>query len=815
MGNSLENPEIMMKPKRESSSPLSEKPGQPTNRRFYIFAATILVITVVGVIQSTAQLFLSNNTWQFYTNLAINILGLVVSLAALFLVQRGRVVNAGGLLIIYVILYSLSITLLFTGLGLMMQLMVTMAGIIISLEMLTGRKRSIAIICTLMAGILSFGTDLLPSLWRISTPSSNFNIIISICFVVLVGIYILYNFKHYSLQIRLIFIFLGVNLFAVFLIAASAYYLTRITLLNNSNQKLISTAKSLSSEIQEFIDFNLNEILVQTRTPSLAGFLTFTPEQRTGSLVEIQTKKLLNDWQQQNPEYIESYAILDRSGIDILDTETGSHGLDESKGIYFLEAVTSGLPTTSPIVISATGGRVWFFSAPIIDVDNNILGVLRLRYRADVLQVLVTPYNDRSGDDSFGVLMDEYNIVLAHGLNPGVAQWVLTGLPEVEVRQLQMENRLGEIIKWLDLPFLREKLAKAKPDEIIESDMPLTGAVRPGSGAIATLGNKVWKVFFFQPRDAIFKPIEGQTEYVILFAEIAALIVISLSNLATRVFTNPIQRVTRVAEEFSHGNFTARIDVNSSDEIGALSNTLNNLASRMDATLQNLEYRVQERTRSIEVSAEIGRKLSGLLNTRELVQEVVNQLKTAFNYYHVHIYLLDSSRQNLDLVGGTGSVSEIMLAQGYKIPLGRGLVGRAALRGSYVIVSDTSKEPGWLPNPLLPETRSELAVPILFGDQVQGVLDVQQDRADGFTERDIDTIQLISSQVAIALRNSRLLDSVNQRAKNQAQLTKIIDEINSTVDVERALKVAAREVGRATGGSNTVIRVKNRVAGNT
>jgi nitrate/nitrite-specific signal transduction histidine kinase len=310
------------------------------------------------------------------------------------------------------------------------------------------------------------------------------------------------------------------------------------------------------------------------------------------------------------------------------------------------------------------------------------------------------------------------------------------------------------------------------------------------------------------------RPIQGQSELVILFAEIAALVVISLGNLSTRVFTIPIRRVTQAAEEYSRGNFSAKAVVRNQDEIGHLALTLNDLSGKMDALLKNLDNRVNERTRSIEISAEIGRQLSGLLKTQDLVSEVVNQIKIAFGYYHVQIYLMDPDRQNLVMVGGTGTAGQHMLAQGHQVPLGRGMVGRAALRGAYVLASDTSMETNWLSNPLLPETRSELAVPLLFGEQVLGVLDVQQDQANGLDERDADTLRLIGSQVAIALRNSRLLDEIQQRVSNQTQLTQIIDEIDHTRNLDRALKVAAREVGRVTGGSYTQVRYKNRVSEN-
>jgi GAF domain-containing protein len=194
---------------------------------------------------------------------------------------------------------------------------------------------------------------------------------------------------------------------------------------------------------------------------------------------------------------------------------------------------------------------------------------------------------------------------------------------------------------------------------------------------------------------------------------------------------------------------------------------------QLTALSTGLEERVGDRTRDLQLAAEVGRRVSRIRALDQLLPEAAELIRSRFDLYYTQIYLTDTTGQALVLRAGTGMVGQQLVRAGHRLAIDpTSINGTAASRKQAVLVEDTEKSPTFRPNALLPATRSELAVPLIAGDTVVGVLNLQSRQAGTFNQETLPAFEALSGQLATAIENANLINELTQarsEIENQAR----------------------------------------------
>jgi PAS domain S-box-containing protein len=272
----------------------------------------------------------------------------------------------------------------------------------------------------------------------------------------------------------------------------------------------------------------------------------------------------------------------------------------------------------------------------------------------------------------------------------------------------------------------------------------------------------------------------GALGFIVLSA-VGTLVTSGLVLLFARQLTQPLQKLTQTAAELSRGNFAVSAELENEarrqDEFGALGRAFKSMASELNDLLGTLEARVTARTSDLTTTAEIASAANQIRQLDDLISLTVNLLRDRFNFYYVQVYLVNEARTHAVLRDGTGYVGRRLLSQKHALPLdGRSLVATAIRTGERVIVQDTRREESFLPNPLLPDTRSELVVPLEVEGQIIGVLDIQHNVDNAFEPDQVQLFETLANQLAVTFYNVSVLENL---AKTRDTLQNTLARINA------------------------------------
>jgi GAF domain-containing protein/HAMP domain-containing protein len=303
-----------------------------------------------------------------------------------------------------------------------------------------------------------------------------------------------------------------------------------------------------------------------------------------------------------------------------------------------------------------------------------------------------------------------------------------------------------------------------------------------GSGIYSNaLGEQVIGVYHWMPelqvalmaeenRSEALAPLATTLTINLAVIAIAVLAAGGLSLSITGNISDAIGELVQTSQRLSTGELSLQARVVRDDEIGSLARAFNSMASQLRDLVSNLEQRVAERTAEvqqrsaqIQLASEVARDIAATTDLEKLLNQSVNLIRDRFNFYHAGIFLLDDSGEYAILRAATGEAGRMMLAQNHKLRVGAlGIVGAATGKGEPHISLDVRADPTHYKNPLLPDTRAEMALPLRIGQGVIGALDVQSREPNAFSQDDVKVLQTMADQLAVAIENARLILQLNQ-----------------------------------------------------
>lgn len=276
---------------------------------------------------------------------------------------------------------------------------------------------------------------------------------------------------------------------------------------------------------------------------------------------------------------------------------------------------------------------------------------------------------------------------------------------------------------------------------------------------------------------------------------------------------DPLRKMATAAQQIGSGQWDAPLPPAGDDEIGVLTRALGTMTGQLRALMTSLEQRVAERTKALqeanynlqrraiqlEASAEVARAITSVFDVDELLRKAVNLIRDRFGFYHAGIFLLDSTGEWAVLREATGDAGARMKAQGHRLAVGdTSMVGWTALHRQPRVALYASEDEVRFANPLLPHTRSEMSLPMMIGDKLLGVLNVQSTEEAAFDDDDVRTLQSMANQIAIAIENARRVSDETMLLETTSPIYRVsrrLAQVTTTSEVADAIIASVAETG--------------------
>ncbi|GIV66199.1 MAG: GAF domain-containing protein [Chloroflexota bacterium] len=595
-----------------------------------------------------------------------------------------------------------------------------------------------------------------------------------------------------TLRIKLLTISLAIAIVPLLVISIINSRFFQDALRNQTNQVLLLAAQQTASKVDSFFEENKQSIASEASLSVFSNYLSLSPLYRAESSQEIAASLTLRSLSSRQQRYLRSYGLVDGEGKAVLDINPLQIGQDESKYDYFTLPMTTGQVYASPVIFDPQSRNGYiYFSSPIRNQRQQVIGVLRAKFDALILQELLQQEVNLVGIRSYPILLDENFLRLADTLIPNNIYKLVMPLPSDVMGKLIQSNRVPNLPlyemstndvalsagleNYLNSPFFTGEFHSDDPNH-------------PELGAITRLKSKPWYLVFVREQTSFAGLVARQGRLSILISTLIAGLVGLIASVVSGSFSRPIVRLQQTAELISSGELDAQAQVETGDEIGKLAQAFNFMTNQLKNLINTLEDRVRERTqelaqqneallyrtRQLQTVSDVARGIVSTQRLESLLNQLTVLISERFGFYHVGVFLLDEQKEYAVLRAANSEGGKRMLARQHRLKVGQiGIVGYVTGTGEARIATDVGKDAVFFNNPDLPQTRSEMALPLKANNEVIGALDVQSTIPNAFTQEDIELFSILADQIAIAILNNRLYTETLQALEESQRVHRL------------------------------------------
>ena len=432
---------------------------------------------------------------------------------------------------------------------------------------------------------------------------------------------------------------------------------------------------------------------------------------------------------------------------------------------------------SDPYVDAAHHGLVVTVSIPVYDAAGNFRGAMAMDIQLNRITAIVS--NLKVGQTGFAFLIDK--------------NYKLIAMPQAGYKELGIPGTLtlGTTLAPTEIrsqvtPEFWKILDKMSHGQSGLETIPINGTDQ--FFVYSPLSSIGYSLAIMVPRDQMIASATAAQAQIIqsgtntlIFSALLILGILVVALLAamtiSSALTSPLVSLTQTAQEITRGNLHAKAEISTLNEIGTLATALNTMTASLRGNIQSLEERVKERTFELQAASQkadrratqfeaivlIVRAINSIHEMNMLLPQITSVISEQMGYYHVGIFLNNEDGESAVLSASNSKGGERMLERGHRLKIGeQGIVGYVAATGKVRVALNVGDDAVYFNNPDLPETLSEMALPLRVENQIVGVLDVQSTQSNAFSQDDIGVLSLLADEVSLAIENTRLFETTNK-----------------------------------------------------